>query len=482
MRVAIVAFGLALALVGPGAALAAGDESLRAALDASLSVRALRGARVAALVVARESGEVLYTRNPDRLLIPASNLKILTAVAAFSAFGPTHRFVTTVLSDAKPDAEGNVGALYVRGGGDPALTSEDYWRLAADLRRLGLRRIRGALVLDDSAFDGARWHPSWGAVSARAYHAPVGALTVNYGAFAVTVEAGPVQGSPVQARIDPRVAIFRLTNRARTGASRVRRSLVVDRRAGSGVEQVVVSGVEPAGRDPKTYHRSVVDPARYAGAVLRMQLEAVGIEVEGETRIGYAPAEAALLLEFSGHPLAEVVRRFLKYSNNSIGEALVKSMGARESGGPGGWPQGVAAVRTQLDALGVRTQALVQVDGSGLSYENRATPRIFVDALRLGAGSFRFGPEFLAALPIAAADGTLEERATDSAGRARAKTGLLTRVTGLSGLAEGPEGGVVAFSVLVNGFRGSAEAAMDAVDGFLEVLTSGNQDRLAVRP
>jgi hypothetical protein len=55
-------------------------------------------------------------------------------------------------------------------------------------------------------------------------------------------------------------------------------------------------------------------------------------------------------------------------------------------------------------------------------------------------------------------------------------------VTGLSGLAEGPEGDVVAFSVLVNGFRGSAEAAMDAVDGFLEVLTSGNQDRLAVRP
>jgi D-alanyl-D-alanine carboxypeptidase/D-alanyl-D-alanine-endopeptidase (penicillin-binding protein 4) len=213
-----------------------------------------------------------------------------------------------------------------------------------------------------------------------------------------------------------------------------------------------------------------------------MQLAALGIEVEGETRIGYAPAEAALLLEFSGHPLAEVVRRFLKYSNNSIGEALVKAMGAHESGGPGSWPLGVAAVRTQLGALGVRSQALVQVDGSGLSYENRATPRIFVDALRLGAGSFRFGPEFLAALPIAAADGTLEERATDSAGRARAKTGLLTRVTGLSGLAEGPEGDVVAFSVLVNGFRGSAEAAMDAVDGFLEVLTSGNQDRLAVRP
>jgi len=485
MRVAGVAFGLALVLAGAGpvqTVRAEGEGSLRSALERSLSVRALRGARVAALVVDRESGKVLFARDPDRPLIPASNLKILTAVAAFSAFGPTHRFVTTVLADAQPDGEGGVDALYVRGGGDPALTSEDYWRLAADLGRMGLRRVRGPLVLDDSAFDGARWHPSWGAVSARAYHAPVGALTVNYGAFAVTVEQGPAQGSPVQARIDPRVALFRLTNRASTGSSRVRRSIVVDRRAGAGVEQVVVSGVEPAGRDPKTYHRSVLDPARYAGAVLRMQLSAVGIEVEGETRIGYAPPDAPLLLEFSGHPLAEVVRRFLKYSNNSIGEALVKAMGAQSSGGPGGWPQGVAAVRTKLDALGVRSDALVQVDGSGLSYENRATPRIFVDALRLGSGSFQFGPEFTAALPIAAADGTLEERAADSAGRARAKTGLLTRVTGLSGLAEAPSGEIVVFSVLVNGFRGSAEAAMDAVDGFLEILTSRDQERLAVRP
>ena len=69
----------------------------------------------------------------------------------------------------------------MRGGGDPALTSEEIWRLAADLRARGLRRVSGPLILDDSGFDRERWHPSWGSVSARAYHAPVGALTANYG-------------------------------------------------------------------------------------------------------------------------------------------------------------------------------------------------------------------------------------------------------------------------------------------------------------
>ena len=87
----------------------------------------------------------------------------------------------------------------------------------------------------------------------------------------------------------------------------------------------------------------------------------------------------------------------------------------------------------------------------------------------------------MAALPIAAADGTLEERAEESSGLARAKTGLLTRVTGLSGMAKQSNGEVACFSVLVNGFRGSAEEAMRAVDDFLAVLV-GNQELLAGAP
>ena len=477
--------GKALALISAtllcGAEAAAPHEALGARLDAALSVRALRGARIAALVVDRDSGATLFARNPDRSLVPASNLKLLTAAAALSALGPTHRFVTQLLSDAAPDAEGAIDNLYVRGGGDPALTSEDFWRLAADLGRSGVRRVRGDLVLDDSAFDGERWHPSWGAVSARAYHAPIGALTVNYGAFAVTLRPGVAAGEGVRADLDPQVDFLRLTNRARTGSSDARRSLQVDRRGSRRFEQVLVSGVAPAGGETKTYLRSVLDPARYAGAVLRMQLAAVGIEVAGEMRFGYAPESAVELLAFPGHPLAEVVRRFLKYSNNSIGEALIKSLGARVSGGPGTWRSGLQAARAELDALGLALDGLRLVDGSGLSYDNRATPRLLVEALQRGADSFSFGPEFVAALPIAASDGTLEERVEAVPGRVRAKTGLLTRVTGLSGIAECADGRVAYFSVLVNGFRGSAEAAMDAVDGFLETLVA-DQDLLAGSP
>jgi D-alanyl-D-alanine carboxypeptidase/D-alanyl-D-alanine-endopeptidase (penicillin-binding protein 4) len=484
MRIAVVAGVLAGALLLslPGGAARAETEALVERLDAALSAPALRGARIAALVVDRDDGKVIYARHPDRAMIPASNLKVLTAMAALHAFGPAYRFDTEVLADEALDADGAVDRLYVRGHGDPALTSEDFWRLAADLRRLGLRHVRKGIVLDDSIFDGQRWHPSWGRTSARAYHAPVGGLTVNYGAFAVTVAAGEQAGAPVEGRVDPAVPFLRLTNRARTGPSRARRTLVVDRRAAADVEEVLVTGVAPAGGDPRTLHRSVLDPARYAGAVLRMQLEAVGIAVEGPTQVGYVPPQAELLLDFEGHALSEVVRRFLKYSNNSIGEALVKSMAVRAYGAPGTWDQGVVALRAELEAAGVPVDGIRLVDGSGLSYENRVTPRVLVDALQRSSRSFRFGPELLAALPIAASDGTLEERAEEAAGLARAKTGLLTRVTCLTGMAAMPTGRPVVFSILVNGFRSSAKSAMDAVDGFLAALVAADQDRVAASP
>jgi len=443
-------------------------------LDAALARPGLRGARIAALVVDREDGRVLYARDPDRALVPASNLKLLTALAALSAFGPAHRFTTEILTDAELGAEGVVERLYVRGGGDPALTSEDLWRLAADLRCLGLSRVRDAIVLDASYFDDEHWHPSWGRVSARAYHAPVSALSVNYGAFAVRAVAGAAPGDPVRVALDPPVPFLRLANRAQTGPATASSSLSVERSAAGAFEQVIVSGQMRAGSEPKVHHRSVLDPVAYAGAVLRMQLEANGIAVQGDVRQGPVPAAAVSLLSFEGKPLAEIVRLFLKYSNNVIAESLVKALGARAGPGPGSWKAGIAAMRRELEGLGLALDPISFFDGSGLSYANRVPPRSLVEALLLAHRSFRFGPEFVAALPIAAADGTLEERAERAAFGVRAKTGLLTRVTGLSGYARLADGRVAVFSVLANGYRGGAQEALDAVDGFVEELVAAD--------
>jgi len=461
--------GVLLAAAGPLRAAEptpSADSALERALSRALEARAFSGARVGALVVDDADGRVVFERGADQALVPASNLKLLTAVAALRVFGPAHVFTTRVYSNAAPDADGAVDTLYVRGGGDPGLTSEDYWRLAADLHRIGLRRVRGDIAIDDSLFDGERWHASWLPTTARAYHAPVGALMANYGAYAVEVSGGDRNGDPVRVAVDPPIPFFHVSNEARTGKGR---RLVVDRRAVDGGEEVVVGGSWPRGAG-RTFQRSVLDPSGYAAGVLRLQLASVGIDVKGGVRRAYVPDGAHELVAFEGRPLSDVVRRFLKFSNNPIGETLIKSLSNAADGAPGSWKGGAAAVRRELDALGLPTAGLVQVDGSGLSYDDRASPRLLVAVVREASHSFHYGAEFVASLPIGATDGTLQHRAERTGAELRAKTGLLTRVTALSGLARRGDGRTLVFSLLVNGFRGGAGEAVDAMDAFAAAL------------
>jgi D-alanyl-D-alanine carboxypeptidase/D-alanyl-D-alanine-endopeptidase (penicillin-binding protein 4) len=376
-----------------------------------------------------------------------------------------------VWSDRAPDAEGAVELLAVEGGGDPGLTSEQVWRLAADLRLAGLRRVKGGILVDDAAFGDGFWHDTWGEISTRAYHAPVGALNVNYGSYQLEVRPGARPGASVRASLDPPVAYLALAAQAQTRAAGTPSKLVVDRasRDGGG-EAVRLTGAMPLGADAQVFRRAVGDPALYAGAVLEMQLEAVGIAVDGGVRRGRPPAGARELLAFEGQPLGQLVELFVKWSNNTIAETLLKDMGRAASGGPGTWENGRAAVRASLARLGVDTAGLVLVDGSGLSRDDRVTPRTLVEALRVARASFRFGPELVAALPIAAGDGTLERRAAGAASAVRAKTGLLDGVTGLSGYADGGEHGELVFSILANGLRRGDEAAMAGMDAFAAAL------------
>ena len=441
-------------------------------LARTLEQGGLEGAQIAALVVRASDGATLYERAPDRQLIPASNAKVLTALASLDAFGPTHRFETHIATSQPLDAAGATQDLYVVGGGDPSLTSEDYWRMAAELREAGLTAVRGNVVVDDGLFDPMRSHPSVKGVSSRAYHAPVGALNANYGSFTVTVEPGEAVGARAIARITPPVDYFELSNQGSTLARKRRRTLVVDRARGKNGEVVSIRGGMRSGDKRKAYYRSVLDPDRYAGHVLAMQLEAVGITVEGAVVRGRLRDDAEPLHRFEGKPVLEIVQLFMKYSNNGIAESLVKNLGVLATGGVGSWSSGMPELHRRLHALGVPAASFSLVDGSGLSYENRVSPRALVAAVRAGRSDFRFAPEFEMAFPIAGRDGTLDERAEGARDRVRAKTGLLNNVTGLSGYALAGDEEVI-FSVLVNGARHGDKAAMDGVDQFVTVLSEG---------
>lgn len=445
-------------------------NALARQLEKMLRQPAFERAEIGMLVVRRSDGVELFAHNADRALTPASNQKLLTAAAALAHFGPTHHFPTVIYSDAAPDDAGAVETLVLCGSGDPSLRSEDYWRIAADLYRAGLRTVRGDLVLDDSAFDRVYWNPTWNGVSARAYFAPVSAINANYGAFAVAVRPGSMPGAPLRVSLDPPVPFLQVRNQGTSGEETSRDSLTVIRQSTDDAEVIGVTGNLPVGGEARIEYRSVVNPVRYAGAVFRMQLEAVGISVVGSTRIGVTPDSAYTLTVFEGKSLAEIVRVFMKHSNNLMGEALVKAMGRDATSEPGTWENGLSVLRDELSKLGVEPEKLLLADGSGLSYQNQVSPRALVQVLRAADRSFFFGPELYSSLPIAGGDGTLKKRANGIAGAVRAKTGLLNKVSSLSGFATTRTGDEVVFSILVNGYRYGDYEVRAAVDRVVAAL------------
>jgi D-alanyl-D-alanine carboxypeptidase/D-alanyl-D-alanine-endopeptidase (penicillin-binding protein 4) len=458
----VVLFALLL-----GAAPAASDDPAEG-LRALLASPALRGARVGVAVIDLESGEPVLLRHAERPMVPASNQKLIVAAAALAHWGPAYRFETPVFIDGKLAADGTLlGTLWIEGAGDPSLVSESLWKLAEEVRLRGIEKIRGGIGVDPSYFDGLRFHPDWEPLSARAYHAPTGAFAANYSSFRVEVIPAVTLGGPARVRIAPGVPYLRPKAVAVTLGEGGRARIEVEPLPDGSGDRVRVSGSVPAGDGPQTYWRAVSQPERYAAEILRAQLQAQGIAVSGSIRIGKRPPDAVELLRFEGEALRTIVERLNKFSNNFIADQLVKNLGAARFGPPGSWRKGREALNAYLRGLGIDERSVVLADGSGLSPRNRVSPALLVRVIRDAARRFSSGPEFLASLPLAGLDGTLEDRMDEAPRPLRGKTGHLRHVSSLSGVFPDPSGRRLAFALIVNGARGGGLEVDAAIDAFL---------------
>ena len=464
---------LCLALSGVSRA---DDSGLEPALDRLVRSPALRGARIGVVVDELESGNRLLARDASAALVPASNQKVLIAAAALAQWGPAHRFETPVLIEGELTDGVLDGTLWVVGQGDPSLVSESLWKLAEEIRLRGIREIRGGIGVDTTRFDGATFHPDWEPVSSRAYFAPTSAWSVNYSSFRIDVAPGARVGDPASVRLAPALPYFRPLAEALTLRGGGKLALDVDVLPDGTGESVRVTGSVSADREPVTYWRAVALPERYAAALLRAQLEAHGIKVGSRVRFAPAPPEARELLRFPGEPMALQVRLLDKYSNNFVAEQLTKLLGAEVYGAPASWEKGVRALGDHVRRIGAFDAGTVIADGSGLSPRNRISPATLAAVVRDSARSSAYGPEFLASLPIAGRDGTLETRMRDFVPTVRAKTGHLQRVSSLSGVVPRADGGRLIFSLLVNGARGSSLDVDAAIDAFVETLAGPAPD------
>jgi D-alanyl-D-alanine carboxypeptidase/D-alanyl-D-alanine-endopeptidase (penicillin-binding protein 4) len=186
-------------------------------------------------------------------------------------------------------------------------------------------------------------------------------------------------------------------------------------------------------------------PANFAATAFTKQLRRLGIAVARTARPGVTPPDAVQLGAWRSQPVNELLRQMNQPSDNFIAEMLVKVLGAN-SGAGGTTAAGTAVIRQELTAFGIAPQV---VDGSGLSRDDRTSPRDVVALLTALDGDAAFA----GSLPIAGRNGTLSTRmrGTVAQDRCRAKTGTLRDASALAGYCTTTAGGAVAFAYLMNG-------------------------------
>ncbi|HET8541861.1 MAG TPA: D-alanyl-D-alanine carboxypeptidase/D-alanyl-D-alanine-endopeptidase [Anaeromyxobacter sp.] len=478
LRAAVVAALLATLspAVAHAADAAASAKELDAALRAIVAAAPLSGARTGILVADVESGQVLFAKDADVLLNPASNVKLFTTAAALARLGPEYRFSTEFYVDPASRGSSSVRTLHVKGRGDPTLLTERLWAIAGDLAHLGLRRV-GEIAVDESFFDAEREGPGFDQESGdRSYLAPAGAASLNWNTVAVHVAPGDRRGARARVELEPASDFLEIDNRATTAAGKGRRRLTVSSVVHGGRQRIVVEGRIPAGSRPQVVWRKIDQPGLYLGHTLARLLALRGVQVGGRVRLAEVPQGARLLHVEQSESLAEIVRRLNKTSNNFVAEQLLKTLGAEAKGAPGTWPKGVAAVEDFLAESGVPRGSFVMKNGSGLNDANRFSARQVVAVLRAMWSRFPVHAEYVASLPVAGRDGTIRYRmeGTEAEGRLRAKTGTLVAgaVTSLSGYVETAGRRALAFAVLVNDYPGRPASVVRSVDAIGAALAA----------
>jgi D-alanyl-D-alanine carboxypeptidase/D-alanyl-D-alanine-endopeptidase (penicillin-binding protein 4) len=469
---------LFLALASAHAAPSKGDrEALKKALADVIARTPLKSARISIQVQSLDDGAVIFAQNPDDLLNPASNVKLFTAAAALVKLGSEYRFETEFLTEGEV-AGGKARTLFVRGKGDPSITTERLFNIASELYHAGLREVQGDLVIDESWFDAERLAPGFDQENSdRAYMAPTGAVSLNWNVVGVYLRPGPHPGAKASVEVEPPSDFFSVESTVATG-SRYRRRFSVSLESAGERVKVLARGSVPSERGALSVWKKVDRPPLYFAQTLKRLLADRGVKIKGRVRVGIAPQQARILHLAQSDTLDLILKRLNKISSNFVAEQLIKTLAAENKGVPASIHKGIEVVEEFLETeVGIPRGSYVMKNGSGLNDTNRFSAAQISRLLRLMYERFPLAPEYLSSMGIAGKDGTLRYRfeGSDAVGRLRGKTGTLENVSTLSGYVQAVGGEKFTFAMLVNDFSGRSGPIVQGLDALgAAVAASGS--------
>jgi len=296
-----------------------------------------------------QKGSSSWQYREHDLFIPASTLKILTSLAALNILGEDYRFKTSFFLDHRNN-------LYIKGFGDPFLTSEVVLDICHALKKKGINTL-SAIYLDTSSFnlnnitagDGNSTNP---------YDAPNGALAVNFNSLPINVSKNGSISSG-----EPQTPTIPLMHE-------------IGKQLSPGHHRVNIDGFATT--------QEISPTIRYTGELFMALLKMVHIEVEGSYLEKKTPTDLQpFFIHHNDKSLKEIVRACLKYSNNFIANQLFLVCGAKSSSFPATWEKSRLTFSVYIkESLGLSAESINVVEGSGLSKENRVTPAALLIVLK----------------------------------------------------------------------------------------------------
>ncbi len=412
-----------------------------------------------------DGGKSLLAINHEHAVKPASVMKLLTTQAALELLGPDYRWITRVHANGPVEGDVLRGDLVFEGGGDPRFAHEDLWRLLSRLRGMGLREIRGNLVLDRRLFrvelnDAA----SFDGRPERAYNAPADAMLLDAKALSLTLRPRAA-GQPVLLASEPMLSGFAIM--PPVAADVPCQNLRGQLQPQFTIQGLRFTGVYPlsCGERELNFHLYTLDHLQYFGAAFRALWLQLGGVFTGAVLDGQVRAESRELLRWTSGPLGAQIRDINKFSNNVMARNLLLSLVAQRGGEPATTTAAVVRVSDWITASGLDARTVLLQNGSGLSREERISAATLA-ALLQRAWQQPTMPEFVSALPIAGIDGTMAKRFEHSAlkGRAHIKTGSLDDVASIAGYVTARSGKRIAVVCIINHPKANdARAAFDSL-------------------
>jgi D-alanyl-D-alanine carboxypeptidase/D-alanyl-D-alanine-endopeptidase (penicillin-binding protein 4) len=459
-------------------------EQLQADLAALFGNSAIDHAHLAVLVRSLTSGETIYALNERRMLVPASNQKLLTAAAAASKLGWAYRYTTKVLANGALLEDGTLeGDLVIVGGGDPTINPRhpDRWAAlddwAGQIAARGVKIVGGNLIGDDNAFGEPGWGSGWSWEDlASGYGSPIGALQYHENQVELMIGPGLEPGARAIISTSPPGSGMLIDHGVTTVAEGEPTRIVLERVPGFTI--LTVRGQIAVGAKPRIEYAAVENPTLLFVNAFREALARKGVFVSGAAMdidalvkpLDLSRAETWVTDQSA--PLTEIADALLKWSRNGYAETLLWSLSP--PGAPASEAEGLKVLRETLTTLGLALGQYGAFDGSGLSRYDMVSAEALAGLLtKVWNEPALIGP-YKSALPVAGAAGSLETRmkGTPAENRVWAKTGSMFNIRALSGYVLTADEEPLVFSFLANNYTVPSKDIDEMMDKALARLAA----------